>query len=209
MDKESERTRKLRLSRTEEHLAIRDKFVQPFYLTGGAFGFTEWDPTERDTWLQDFARTADELDEATAHVLFDTQNWRGYRVGAWMVGYLDWKQFSPVLIDRFKQRRVHAMHGLATGIAMLAVPSAADELCEFLDQGDPDSKGWLPAAAALAELDRVNETNHSYPYLSADGVLKDWQSKYREKYSPPMYPRDLPPIAKTAQLLKAARAQNS
>lgn len=209
MDRESERTRKLRLSRTAEHLAIRDKFVQPFDLKAGAFGFTKWEPHERDIWLREFAATSDELDEQIAQVLFDTQNWRGCRVGAWMVGYRDWGHFSPLLVERFRSKPTHAVSALAVGIAMLAVPSTAQDLCDFLDDGDPDSRGWLSAAASLKELDRVHGTNFSEPYVSADGVLERFRSEYRAKFHPDMIPPSLPPLAETVAILKDARERFS
>ena len=188
-----------------EYTAIRDKFVAPFYRKAGGREFLGWDAEERAVWLSEFARTSKDLDEPTAHRLLDSQNWRGRRVAAWMVGYRDWKHFSPLLVDRLKNPSTHTRGALAVGIAMLAVPSAAVGLRDLLEEGDPDTPGWLFAAAALQELDRAHGTTHADRYLAADGVLEEWQARFRERYRPEINVPGLPEIGKIVTLLRDAR----
>lgn len=194
--------------RSVEHVAIRDKFVAPFYGEAGLYGFLSWDPKEREVWLGKFAKTSGELDEAIAHVLFDTQNWRGRRVAALMVGYRDWKQFSSLMIDRIQVSSAsHERFAMFVGIAMLADASAAEALCEYLDKGT-DMKGWLAAAATLAELDRVHGSFHSEPYLAAEGPLERWQAEHRDLYPPEMTPPQLPAVGEIVDIFLKSREQS-
>ena len=195
------------LQSSPERLAIRDRWVTPFYLQAHVQSLLRSDTAERRVWLSEFASACAELDEPTALKLLDSQNWRGRRVAAWMVAYRDWKQFSPLLIDRFHEGVTHTVGALALGIALLAEPAAAEELCDYLDQGVDEQPNWQLAAAALVELDRVHGTAHAERYLGAGAMFKRWQDEQRVRY-PNIPPRDLPVLGDVVDLLRHTREQH-
>lgn len=158
--------------------------------------------------MRDFVFACHEADEAVVDLLFDMRDWRSLRVAALMVGVRDWKQYSDWMIGRIRAvGDSHDTFAMGVGVALLAAPSASDALRAEFDLGT-QKKGWLLAVSTLVELDRVNGTSHSEPYVAADGPLAGLVAESQERY-PNVPPPKLLPVGEVAQLLCEAREQNS
>ena len=194
----------------DQELEIRDTFVTPFYFkTSGGRGLLKMAPQDRAAWLDEFDNASKQLDEATAHFMFDVKDWRWWGVAAWMVAYNDWKQFSPFLTARLSHPHEKELSGLFVSIAMLGCNSAIGPVSKFLDQGFR-TRGWLTAAGALVELDRINGTAHSEKYLSAGGMFDqlvdaEQLSKKYDQISAPA----IAPVGEVVAMLRQARQQRA
>ena len=118
---------------SEEEIAVVAKFTNPVYRKMHSGLITQLTDDERTAWLTRFRDVADELDEPTAQLMFDIENWRSHLAASWMVGYRGWTSFSTLLEDRYNTVPPKAQRGSAVGLVALAQPSGADALCRYLN----------------------------------------------------------------------------
>ena len=131
---------------------------------------------EDATFEEDFASILATITRDDVNDLLSWVNWRPRLVGAYLVGFKNWSEFSPT-IERLliRDELVFASVGYAFALARFAGPSASTALSAYLwnnFSGRCTDVSSIPhAIAALRWIDEQNGTNF---YEQGIG---DWQEK--------------------------------